>query len=43
MELPEQGGIEPDYCFYIAKALQSIYPSAAAEFVRLYLGEFLED
>ncbi|HIK30520.1 MAG TPA: helix-turn-helix transcriptional regulator [Oscillatoriales cyanobacterium M4454_W2019_049] len=27
----------------IAKALQQINPSAAAEFVRLYLGEYLED
>ncbi|HAA28434.1 MAG TPA: XRE family transcriptional regulator [Cyanobacteria bacterium UBA8553] len=27
----------------IAKALQSINPTAAAEFVRLYLGEFMED
>ncbi|NEO17450.1 MAG: helix-turn-helix transcriptional regulator [Moorea sp. SIO4G2] len=27
----------------IAKALQSINPSAAAEFVKLYLGEFIED
>ncbi|MGB7059397.1 MAG: helix-turn-helix transcriptional regulator [Geitlerinemataceae cyanobacterium] len=27
----------------IAKALQDIEPSAAAEFVRLYLGEYLED
>jgi hypothetical protein len=29
--------------YIIAKALQSINPSAAAEFVRPYLGEFLED
>ncbi len=27
----------------IAKALQQIDPSAAAEFVRLYLGEYLQD
>ena len=27
----------------IAKALQQIEPSAAAEFVRLYLGEYLDD
>ncbi|HIK30519.1 MAG TPA: helix-turn-helix transcriptional regulator [Oscillatoriales cyanobacterium M4454_W2019_049] len=27
----------------IAKALQQINPSAASEFVRLYLGEYLED
>ncbi|MGB7441565.1 MAG: helix-turn-helix transcriptional regulator [Coleofasciculaceae cyanobacterium] len=27
----------------IAKALQEIEPAAAAEFVRLYLGEFLEE
>jgi predicted transcriptional regulator len=27
----------------IAKALQQIEPAAAKEFVRLYLGEFMED
>lgn len=27
----------------IAKALQNIAPAAAEEFVRLYLGEFLQD